>query len=191
MNFCKDLKSFELVTLIEKSTILKNKIKYILLFWIKYSIYIIEFKIKIRLSKNNRYNKIDLFIELYQEYFYLDELLKNLKIKNNISNLEYYMYQDNIISEIIYNYENNLYIIIKVEYDTVSKNSCIYIDTSHLKDNTRGFNITSEILSNCKEKDKFFNNFLKLFFTNILCIWLDVYGYYKEVKNGKINRDNE
>lgn len=173
MNY-ENTKSYELITLLDKSRInIKNKYKYLYLFKLKYMIY--EFKINRKIKKLNNKEKIELFIQLFKEYLYLQDIIKD----NNIdakSEFEEYMINNIIIGNIYYSI-NNPVLCVKIEYNIEDGNYCIYLDTSKYNINTTGFNITEQNLKN-EEKCKVFNLILNIFFNDILYIMISIFGLY-------------
>lgn len=178
MNFYKDTKSYELISIIEKSIIPGKitKLKYFILFLIKYKIFTIKTQIMIKTKDKNK--KIKLFINLFKEYFYLQEVITGLKIKDYNSTFHYFILNDNINASIAYFLDEYQYIVIKLEYNIYKDYYTIYIDTSGMYNNTTGFNITKNDLD-IKEINNSFNIILNLFLTDILSIQLDIFLYYR------------
>ena len=176
-------KSYELVTLLDKSKVdIKYKYKYLFMFLLKYIIY--KFKINRKIKKYDNKKKIDLFIDLFKEYVYLQQIINNLNITFLSLNSTCELSIDNgtMRGNIYYKYENNddKVVCIKIEHSLITGGYCIYLDTSKYLPNNMGFNITEQNLKN-KEKYDTFYNLLNLFFNDILYILIRLYNYY--IKN--------
>ena len=182
MNFYKDTKSYEFISIIEKIPFctpfqrLKNSVKYM----IKYEIY--EFLIKRKIHKKRISNEqiVNLYINLFKEYFYLQEMINKTNIKSN-SRFTYTMIDNSIIdSSIVYNIHDGEYIIIEIQYDIITENYNIYINTSHANIDTLGFNVTEKNLKIFKIKDVVIT-LLGLLSTDILHMILELFKYYYDI----------
>lgn len=179
-----DTKSFELVTLLEKISLTATgpfvRFKNLLLFIFKYEKY--EFLMNRRINNKKISNKeiIEIFIELFKEYVYLQELVSMYKVKSEGSFM--YGFIDSVIldSSIIYNLKSDK-IIIRVQYNTITDEYNIYIDTEVIIPNSLGFNLTEKNLEIFRIKDSIIT-LLNLFFSDILYIMINLFEYYRKHK---------
>lgn len=171
----KNTKSYELITLLEKYKLYK-KIKYKLLFMIKYEIFFIYIKIKTKINKNK--DNIELFINLIKEYYYLDEILKELYIED--SNLTTILINDNILIN-IYNIPKHNDII-NIEYNMNTKEYTIYFNSNY-STNKKGTNISEKELSN-NDINNYFKYTLNKLIKNIENMLISLFTYYSKNNGG-------
>lgn len=166
MNFYKDTKSFELVTILEKANLMNffNRLKNFILFIFKFETY--RFKMKTKINKSSNIQKIDLVIELFKEYFYLQQLINayNLSIKGEFS---YILINDIIICDI--KYED---IKFNIEFNISNEANCIF-----LIDKDRGYNLTEKNIEIFKLTSSL-DNLLNTLFCDIEQILLKLYKFY-------------
>lgn len=158
MIFLKDTVSYKLISLLDEMKI-KEKYMNILLFIINFLKFKISKKILLKRKISNN-DKIELFIELFKERFYLDQLIKDTDIKTN-SNIQYELNNNILLVEVDY-YTNK--IRINIEY-TISQNKyCIFIYTIN-----KNFNINENNL-NIKSILEVFETIINILFDE--CIYL-------------------
>lgn len=158
MIFLKDTMSYKLISLLDEMKI-KEKYMNILLFIISFLKFKISKKILLKRKISNN-DKIKLFIELFKERFYLEQLIKNTDIKTN-SNIQYELNNNILLVEVDY-YTNK--IRINIEY-TISQNKyCIFIYTIN-----KNFNINENNL-NIKSILEVFETIINILFDE--CIYL-------------------
>lgn len=183
MDIIRSKSSYELITLLDKSKVyIKYKYKYLFIFIIKYNIYKIKTSIKIK--KYNNKEKINLLLELFKEYVYLQNILHDHNISYLNKNSKYYfnISYGNLEGSVYYKDKNDKELCLRAKYNLSSKDYCLYLDTSKYKINTSGFNITEKNLDN-SQKYELFYYFLNLFFNDILLIWIELYNFYLKGEN--------
>ena len=168
----KNTKAFELITLLEQMLI-KNRLKNSLLFIIKFEIHnfiMKRFVIRKGLSPEK---KMNLFKELFKEYFDIYNKLETENIKTNVGHMTYDLSNNKIDCIISYNT-----LIFYILYDL----STDYF-TLHIKTGSRGVNIDERNL-----QMDYINNIaydsLMILFTDIMTKLLNIF-----VHNTKINKD--
>lgn len=137
MEFFKNTKSFELVTILEKMKVnygIFNTIKYIIEYSIKLKKFDLSVKKKIRKSSNDK--KIKLFTSLFLERFYLEGVCKSYGI-DPASDLSYTVINNNIVADLSFKRSNT---IIHIEYGIYDKTQSIYVLNEHYK----GVNMTAD-----------------------------------------------
>ena len=133
----KDTTSFKLVSLIDK---IKIQRKYGSIFL--YLLYFIKFALSINLNiyrTNSNRKKIKLFLNLFKERFYLENIIKSYNM-NRYSNLNYTMVNDILVTDITYIKST---IQFHIEYNIIDEDCSIFVIT----DTRKGINITEDNLS--------------------------------------------
>ena len=161
MKFYQTTKSFELVSLLDKIKI-NNRLKNSVLFIAKFEKFRFSMNKKIKLSSD----KIDLLLELFKEYFYLDQIVSEYKLTRN-SHFNYTIFNHNIIAHISYKD-----IKVSIEYNMKDNNSCIF-----LSDKYKGYNLTSKNIKIFKMEETLYS-LLKNLLSDIDLILNQLYRQY-------------
>ena len=166
MNFYKETKSFELVTLLEKAILMNilNRLKNFILFIIKFEYY--QIKMKTKINKSTNVQKINLLIELFKEYFYLHQLVKAYDL-STIGDFSYILINDIIICDIKYDD-----IKINIEFNIKNQENCMFLTNKN-----NGFNISEKNIEIFKlEYDLY--KLINILFSDIKQILLKLYKLY-------------
>lgn len=165
MLFYTELKSFELISLLDR-ILVKKKLSYTVLFIIKYMRFKFINKIILSLPLNNK-KKIKLFCKLFKEYFYLHEVTNLHNIKPS-SNLTYTIINDIIVTDISINN-----VILHMEMN-IHNTQDISIFINH-KDSK--FNLSEYSLNN-KNSKEIFNLILEILNEKIFLDLVKIIIYY-------------
>lgn len=173
----KNTTSYKIVTILEKMNITNSKLRkliYLIQSMLKYNIYALS--TDMTLKSTNK--PIEFFKELFKEYFYIYKIIKDHNIES-YSNFIYHMVNNNIIGEI--HYDN---IGIFIDFNIITDDICIYIDTSKLRKGTKGFNLTEKNLEIFEISDTVYD-LLNLFMEDVCLMMSKLIVCYlrKETKN--------
>lgn len=153
MKFYKETTSYKLVTYLEQ---FKIRYRYfsIVLYMFYFIVFYITIKIKIK-RKSSGKDKLNLFINIFKERFYLEQLKDSYELYNyNYSTLKYNIINNNIICNIYYDIVD-----FYIEYGLSNNTYCIFISTMG-----KNFNMTERQLANknlyemCNEAIKLISN---------------------------------
>lgn len=166
MNFYKETKSFELVTLLEKAILMNilNRLKNFILFIIKFEYY--QIKMKTKINKSTNVQKINLLIELFKEYFYLHQLVKAYDL-STIGDFSYILINDIIICDIKYDD-----IKINIEFNIKNQENCMFLTNKN-----NGFNISEKNIEIFKLEYEIYK-LINILFSDIKQILLKLYKFY-------------
>lgn len=157
MKFLKKTKSYKIISLLEKIKFEKAYIKIIILIIEYYKFKITNYiQIKRKLSNNK---KIELFVKLFEERFYLEQIIRNDNIDYYLSYINYTVNNNIIYANINYNE-----VILNIEYTINSRDYSIYITAQD-----KSFNLIDKNLKNKTIYDCFILA-LKLLYNDILVI---------------------
>lgn len=165
MPFFKKTKSYLIISLLDKIKIKKDYTKIFSLI-IEYNKFMLNNKIQIKYKLSSD-KKIKLFIKLFEERFYLEQIVRDKNIKSN-SCINYTINNNIIYANIIYTSK----IQIDVEYTLNSQDYSIYITI-----NEKSFNVIEKNLKNINLYN-YFNIILNFLYDDITIILTNIFTDY-------------